>query len=341
MSPAEPARTDLDAGPGSRPARDAVSLVDVLAAARRITPFIQRTPLERSAHLSDALEADVWLKLECFQTTGSFKLRGALNALLSLDDEARQRGVVTASAGNHGLGVATAANRTGLPAVVVVPETASAAKLDLLRQTGCELILHGPDYDTAEAYAIDLAERRAATFVSAYDHPAVVAGGGTIALEILETLPETDVLVVPAGGGGLISGVALAAKSVKPEVEVYGAQSVASPALHAALAAGRQVAVPILDSLADGLSGNIAEGSITVELAARYVDQVVLVEEAEIAAAMRAILEHEHVLVEGSAAVTAAAIETGRLPIAGRRVVLVLTGRNVAPSILRATFGMT
>ena len=314
-----------------------VTLLDVVAAARRIAPYVQRTPLERSAHLSDAVRADVWLKLECFQTTGSFKLRGALNALLSLDDAARRRGVITASAGNHGLGVATAANLTGLPAVVVVPETASPAKVDLLRQTGCELILHGPDYDAAEAHAIALAETRDVTFVSAYDHPAVVAGGGTIALEILETLPVADLLIVPAGGGGLISGVALAAKAVKPEIEVYGAQSVASPALHAALAAGRQVAVPVLASLADGLSGNIAPDSITVELAKRYVDQIVLVEESEIAAAMRAILEHEHVLVEGSAAVTAAALRTGRVPVAGRHVVLVLTGRNVAPSVLRAT----
>lgn len=318
-----------------------VTLLDVFAAARRIAPYVQRTPLERSAHLSDATGADVWLKLECFQTTGSFKLRGALNALLSLDDAARQRGVITASAGNHGLGVATAANLTGLPSVVVVPETASPAKVDLLRQTGCELILHGPDYDAAEAHAIGLAERRDATFVSAYDHPAVVAGGGTIALEVLETLPDADLLVVPAGGGGLISGVALAAKGVKPEIQVYGAQSVASPALHAALAAGRQVTVPVLNSLADGLSGNIASGSITVDLAGRYVDQIVLVEEAEIAAAMRAILEHEHVLVEGSSAVTAAALGTGRLSIEGRKVVLVLTGRNVAASVLRATFGMT
>jgi threonine dehydratase len=321
-------------------AADVVTILDVVAAARRITPYVQRTPLERSAHLSDVAGADVWLKLECFQTTGSFKLRGALNALLALDDEARRRGVVTASAGNHGLGVASASNLTGLPSVVVVPETASPAKVDLLRQTGCELILHGPDYDAAEAHAIALAETRDATFVSAYDHPAVVAGGGTIALEILEALPETDLLIVPAGGGGLISGVAVAAKAVKPEIEVYGAQSVASPALHAALAAGRQVTVPILDSLADGLSGNIAAGSVTVELAGRYVDQIVLVEEAEIAAAMRAILEHEHVLVEGSAAVTAAALQTGRLPVDGRRVVLVLTGRNVAPSVLRTTFGM-
>jgi threonine dehydratase len=318
-----------------------VTLLDVIAAARRIAPYVQRTSLERSAHLSDRFDADVWLKLECFQLTGSFKLRGALNALLALDEAARQRGVVTASAGNHGLGVARAANLTGLPCVVVVPETASAAKVDLLRQAGCELILHGPDYDAAEAHALDLAGRRGATFVSAYDHPAVVAGGGTIALEILETLPETDVLVVPAGGGGLISGVALVAKGIRPEIQVYGAQSVASPALHAALAAGRQVSVPILDSLADGLSGNIAEGSITVDLARQYVDQIVLVEEPEIAAAMRAILEHEHVLVEGSAAVASAALQTGRLPIAGRRVVLVLTGRNVAPSVLRAVLSRT
>jgi threonine dehydratase len=340
MSAAERERADQGDSRASSSARAAVTLLDVLAAARRIAPYVQRTPLERSAHLSDALGADVWLKLECFQLTGSFKLRGALNALLVLDEAARRRGVVTASAGNHGLGVARAASLTGLPAAVVVPETASAAKVELLRQSGCELILHGPDYDAAEAYAIDLAATRDATFVSAYDHPAVVAGGGTIALEILETLPETDVLVVPSGGGGLISGVALAAKGVRPEIAVYGAQSVASPALHAAVAAGRQVTVPVLDSLADGLSGNIAEGSITVELARRYVDQIVLVEEPEIAAAMRAILEQEHVLVEGSAAVTAAALQSGRLPVAGRRVVLVLTGRNVAPSVLRATFGM-
>ena len=317
-----------------------VTLVDVVAAARRIAPYVLRTPIERSAHLSDALGADVWLKLECFQTTGSFKLRGAVNALLSLDEAGRQRGVVTASAGNHGLGVARAANLTGLPAAVVVPETASAAKVDLLRQTGCELILFGPDYDAAEAHAIELAERRGATFVSAYDHPAVVAGGGTIALEILEALSETDLLVVPAGGGGLISGVALAAKGIKPGIQVLGAQSTASPALHAALAAGRQVTVPILDSLADGLSGNIASGSITVDLAARHVDEIILVEEAEIAAAMRATLEHEHILIEGSSAVTVAALQSGRVSVAGRRVVLVLTGRNVAPSVLRATFGM-
>jgi threonine dehydratase len=317
-----------------------VTLLDVLAAARRIAPYAQRTPLERSGALSDAAGADVWLKLECFQATGSFKLRGALNALLALDEAARQRGVLTASAGNHGLGVARAATLTGLPATVVVPETASAAKVDLLRRSGCELVLYGPDYDAAETHALDLAQRRGATFVSAYDDPAVVAGGGTIALEILETLPETDVLVLPAGGGGLISGVALAAKGLKPSIRVVGVQSVASPSLHAALAAGRQVPVMVEDSLADGLSGNIAAGSITVDLAGRYVDEVILVEEAEIAAAMRAVLEHEHILVEGSAAVTVAALQTGRLDVRGQRAVLLLTGRNVAPSVLRSVLGL-
>ena len=321
-------------------APDAVSLLDVQAAARRIRPFVQRTPLERSARLSQVCGADVWLKLECFQLTGSFKLRGALNALLSLDDAARKRGVMTASAGNHGLGVARAADLTGLPAVVVVPETASPAKIELLRQTGCELILFGPDYDAAEAHAIELAQARGITFVSAYDDPAVVAGGGTISLEILEEHPETDLLIVPAGGGGLISGVALAAKGLKPSIRVVGVQSTASPSLHAALAAGRQVPVTVEDSLADGLSGNIAVGSITIDLARRYVDEVLLVSEAEIAAAMRDVLEHEHILIEGSAAVTVAALQGGRLPVAGQRVALVLTGRNVAPSVLRATLGM-
>lgn len=313
--------------------RNEVTLLDVVAAARRIGPYIVRTPLERSGHLSQAA-ADVWLKLECFQTTGSFKLRGALNALLTLDEPARRRGVLTASAGNHGLGVARAASLTGVPATIVVAETASPAKVELLRASGCELILHGADYDAAEAHAISLAETRGATFVSAYAHPGVVAGGGTLALEILETRPDTDVLIVPGGGGGLISGVALAAKGLNPAIRVYGVQSTASPALKAAFEAGHQVTVPIEDSLADGLAGNLEPGSITVDLVRRYVDDVVLVTEAEIAAAMRLVLEQEHCLVEGSAAVTVAALLKGELPVTGKRVALLLTGRNVAPSVL-------
>src|SRR5437667_948800 len=230
-----------------------VSLADVRAAAKRVRPFVVRTPLERSLGLSALHGTDVWLKFECFQTTGSFKLRGALNALLTMSASERQQGVVTASAGNHGLGVARAAAVLGVPATVVVPETASPAKVDALRQSGAELLLRGATYDHADAGAIHRANERDLPFVSAYNDAAVVAGGGTIALEVVEDLPATRTLVVPAGGGGLIGGIGVAAHGLDPEIAIYGAQSTASPALHAALAAGARVTVDVLPSLADGL----------------------------------------------------------------------------------------
>jgi threonine dehydratase len=313
-----------------------LSLHDVRAAAERIQVYVTRTPLERSTALSDLTGRDVWLKLECFQRTGSFKLRGALNALLSLSDDQRSRGVLTASAGNHGLGVARAAEVLHLRATVVVPETASPAKIDALRHSGAELVLRGANYDAAEAAGRQLADERGATFISAYNDPWVVAGGGTILLEIVADLPSARTVVVPAGGGGLIGGIGVAAHGLDARLTVYGAQSVASPALHAAKSAGRLVPVPIEDSLADGLAGNVEPGSITFDLVDQYVRQIVLVGETDIARAMRFALEHEHVLVEGSAAVGIAALQRGLLDLddAGQ-VVLVLTGRNVAMSVLR------
>jgi threonine dehydratase len=311
-----------------------VSLLEVRAAAERIRPFVVRTPLERSLGLSALCGGEVWLKFECFQTTGSFKLRGALNAFLTLTDDKRKMGVLTASAGNHGLGVARAAGLLGVPATVVVPETASQVKVDALRQSGAELLLCGATYDDAESAAIALATERGVPFVSAYNDPAVVAGGGTIALEVLEDLPSARAMVVPAGGGGLIGGIGVAAHGLDPEVAVYGAQSVASPALHAALEAGALVPVEIRPSLADGLSGNVESGSITFQLLMEHVRQVVLVEEAEIVEAMRWLLTHEHVLVEGSAAVGVAALLRQLLSLDGP-MVIVLTGRNVAASVLQ------
>jgi len=227
----------------------------VRAAAQRIRGHVVRTPLEPSADLSDLFGLDVWLKFECFQLTGSFKLRGALNALL-LEGAPR---LVTASAGNHGLGVARAANLLGVAAVVVVPETASRAKVEALRRSGAELIQVGATYDQAEAAALRLARERELPFVSAYNDPRVVAGGGTVALEIIEDLPSVRSLVVPTGGGGLIGGVGVAAHGLVPQIAVYGVQSEASPAWHAALAAGRLVPVEVRPSLADGLAGNIVQ----------------------------------------------------------------------------------
>jgi len=308
-----------------------VSLADVRAAAARVGPFVVRTPLERSTQLSELCGIDVWLKFECFQLTGSFKLRGALNALQLLE---HPRHVVTASAGNHGLGVARAAAILGVSATVAVPHTASQVKVEALRESGAELIQVGETYDDAEVAAIRLARTRGLPFISAYNDPAVVAGGGTVALEIFQDLPEVRTLLVPAGGGGLISGVGVAAHGLTPDIGVYGVQSEASPALHAALNHGRLVPVEVRPSLADGLAGNVEAGSITFDLIRQHARQVELVSEAAIAEAMRWLLIHERVVVEGSGAVGVAALLERRVHPAGP-VAVVLTGRNVARAVLQ------
>ncbi|HEY7832131.1 MAG TPA: threonine/serine dehydratase [Ktedonobacterales bacterium] len=317
-----------------------VAPADIEAAAARLEGRVWHTPVERSLALSERTGAEVWLKCECFQATGSFKLRGALNRLLTLSQSALARGVITASAGNHGLGVAEAATRLGLAATVVVPETASPAKLRALENyaaRGIALVRFGAGYDAAEAHALELASTSQRTYVSAYNDPAVIAGGGTVALEALQDVPEADVLVVPAGGGGLIGGVGVWARHARPTARVVGVQPETSPALLAALQAGRLVTVPVGATLADGLAGNIEAGSITYALAQRVVDKVVLVSEAEIAGAMRWVATEHHILVEGSAATTVAALLADRIAnLAGRRVVLLLTGRNVAYDTLRA-----
>ena len=316
---------------------DTVTLHDVFLAARRIAPHARRTPLERSAPLSDELGCDVYLKLECWQRTGSFKLRGALNRLLTLPDEARRRGLLTCSAGNHGLGVAEAARLLGLAATVVVPETASPAKVAGLRRAargGVELLLLGADYDEAEARARELATARGLTFVSPYNDPAVVAGAGTVALEVLLDLPEATTIVVPVGGGGLAAGVALAAKAIHPALRVVGAQPEASPAMHAALATGRLVPIADGPTLADGLAGNVEAGSLTFPLLQRHLDELVLVGEEAIAAAMLAYLDRHHLVVEGAGAVGLAALQTGRIAAPRGPVVLIVSGGNVASGVL-------
>lgn len=307
----------------------AVTLEDVRSAAERIRPYVARTPLERSARLSELAGVDVWLKFECFQLTGSFKLRGALNALSVLTD-AR---VVTASAGNHGLGVARAAALLGKHATVVVPESASAAKVEALRDSGAELVQVGVTYDDAERAGMQLARDRGLPFVSAYNDPAVVAGGGTIAVEVLEDLPRIRTFIVPGGGGGLIGGIGVAAHGLDPSILVYGVQSEASPSLYAAKRAGHLVSVDVQASLADGLAGNVEPGSITFDLLQQHVRDVVVVSEAAIANAMRWLVLNEHVLAEGSAAVGVAALLQRALPGVDGPLAVILTGRNVAASV--------
>jgi threonine dehydratase len=319
---------------------DELTPTSILAAAQRLKGRVLRTPLEPSEALSEASGARVYLKLENLQRTGSFKLRGALNRLLTLDEAERAAGVVAASAGNHALGVAQAASLLGVRATLIVPKSGSPAKIAALSRYPAEwveLLLEGDDYDAAEALAIDLARQSRRRFVSAYNDPQTMAGQGTAALEILEDLPDVDVLLVPVGGGGLICGMGLWARTIKPKMRVIGVQSTASPQMHAAFEAGQLVSVPVLDSLADGLAGNIEPGSPMYEIARRYVDEIALVEEREIAQAMVWYLEQHHLIVEGSGAVVLAALLNRRIEgISGKTVAAVLTGRNVSTERLKA-----
>jgi threonine dehydratase len=312
----------------------------IVAAAQRLKGRVMRTPLELSGALTEASGAKAYLKLENLQRTGSFKIRGALNRLLTLDERERAAGVVAASAGNHALGIAEAASLLRVRATLIVPNSGSSAKIGALRrysQEWVELLVEGANYDEAEALAIRLAHQCNRRFISPYNDPQIMAGQGTIGLEILEDLPNAEVLLVPAGGGGIGVGIGLWAKTVNPKIRVIGVQSTASPQMYAAFEAGRLVTVPVLDSLADGIAGNVEPGSPMYDLARRYMDEIVLVEESEIAQAMAWYIEQHHLIVEGSGAVVLAALLKQHIDgMKGKTVAAVLTGRNVATEQLKA-----
>ncbi len=293
----------------------------------RIAPHIRITPLELSLSLSQKFNHEIYLKLENWQITGSFKIRGAFNKLLTLSEEEKRRGVITASAGNHGLGVAHACKILDLAGKIIVPVNASPAKVKALQNYKVELIQAGRDYDEAEEFARQIQVEQGLTFVHGFSDPQIIAGQGTIALEILEALPEAGTIVVPIGGGGLISGVALAAKAIKSKIKIVGVQSEASPAMYNSLRAGKPVETPIDDTIADGLAGRFVT-ELNLQIIQKWVDDVLLVSETAIKEAMRLILEHEHILIEGSAAVGLAALLENKIVTSGKTVV-VLTGRNI------------
>jgi threonine dehydratase len=268
------------------------------------------------------------LKVETLQPTGSFKLRGALAALTRLEPGAR---VVTASAGNHGLGVAHAAALLGLDAAIVVPATASSAKLAALERYPARLVRVGDDYDAAERHALDLAASEERRYVSPYNDPDVIAGQGSIAIEVLRDLEGPLTIVCPLGGGGLASGVGLWA-SAHERVRVVAVEGAGAPAMSAALAAGRIVPVPLHPTLADGLGGNLEGGSVTFELVRSHVHEVTVVHEDELAAAMRFLAREHGLVVEAAGAAAVAALLAGRVHSHHGRVVAVVTGRNVEPA---------
>jgi threonine dehydratase len=313
-------------------------MLSILKAARRIRGRVRRTPLVRSAWLSGAAGAEVWLKLECLQETHAFKMRGALNAVLDLcerrDAGQAVREVVTASTGNHGRALAEAARLAQLPCTVFTPRQAPRAKLEAIRAAGARLESVAQDCDEAEHLARDHAQRTGAVYISAYNHPAIVAGAGTIGLEILEDAPDVDVVVIPVGGGGLASGVATAVKTMSPACRTVGVEAAGNPAFRVARAHGAITPIVVSDSLADGLTGNIEPGAITFPLVERYVDDLVDVDEAQIARAVVALVSSERLVVEGAGAVAAAALASGALDVRGRRVVAIVSGANIDPETL-------
>lgn len=318
---------------------------DILAARARLKGIALETPLDPAPALTEASgAAEVRLKLEAMQPTGSFKTRGAHNKVALLA-AARDAGdapslpIVTASSGNHGIAVAHAAERYGMRATILVGRSVSPAKLERLRALESESItveLSGRDSDDAEAEARRRDDLGAARYVAPYNDPDVIAGQGTIGAEILEAWPECDAIVVPIGGGGLIAGIGLWAKTVNPDLRLVGIQPSASPPMYAYLESGSTKPMPIAPTLADGVAGNIERASITWALARRGVDEVVLVEEDEIAAAMRWAIEEQHLLLEGSAVLGIAALMQRRATgLEGRRVAIVCTGRNVDGDTVR------
>ena len=310
-------------------------LVNQIAEAdARIRPHVRETPLVHSPALSEATGADVWLKCENLQVTGSFKVRGATNRLLTLPDETRRRGVVAASSGNHGIAVSHAGSALGIPVTVYVPEFVSPAKMAAMKRLGASVVVFGTDgLDTEmEARRVAASDRR--SYVSPYNDLAVVAGQGTVGVELRRQLSNLDTVVVAVGGGGLVAGIAADLKAHDPNVRIVGAQPSNSRVMAESVRAGHVVDIPSLPTLSDGTAGGIEADAVTFSLCRDLVDQWIEVPETAIADAMRHSIEVEHMLIEGAAAVALAAAAS-RFPSSGR-VVVVLCGANVSADRLRS-----
>lgn len=316
-----------------------VTFDDIRAARARIADGIYATPCPESVPLSEICGCRVWCKLDYLQRTGSFKERGARNALLLLGDGERRRGVIAASAGNHALGLAYHGRLLGVPATVVMPRFAPLVKSETARRLGARVVLEGETLGDARAHAEALAARDGLAYLHGFDDPAIIAGQGTMGLEILEQVPDLDAIIVPVGGAGLLAGVALAAKTLKPSIRVIGVEPRRAAGFAAARAAGRPVPVPLSPTLADGLAVPTV-GSRAFAIAEPLVDRVVGVGEDDLALAILRLLELEKGVVEGAGAAPLAALLAGRLPdLAGRRVVLALTGGNIDPMLLARVIG--
>ncbi len=315
-------------GPGND-----LTALDVLRARKALMGLVNRTPLTHSKGLSDVCGAEVHLKWENLQKTGSYKPRGALYRMSLLTPDETRSGVITASAGNWSLGVAMGAQSLGIKATICLPANTPKVKVDKCRALGAEVVLHGSYFDEAYAHSQELARSGGKFYVSGTDDFSVMAGHGTVGFEILEDLPDVDTIVCPVGGGGLLSGIAAWARAVNPSVRILGVQSTAAYTLHECYRARKLVEVPVPPTICEGLAGGISQ--LNLDLALRFFDDVVLAEEERLKEALKWILENERQVVEGSGVVGPAAILQSKLKFReGEKVAVVISGGNIDPSVL-------
>ncbi len=305
-----------------------VTLKDIKEAEGRLKGDILETPLKESHYFSKLLGKNISFKMENLQHTGAFKVRGARNKLLSLSDVEKKRGVITASAGNHAQGVASQATQLGIRSMVVMPESSPMGKVLATRGYGAEVLTHGQTYDDAYEKALKIQKEKGFTFIHAYEDPWIVAGQGTVGLEILKQNPETEAIVVAIGGGGLISGVAIAAKSINPKIKIMGVQADGAATMAESLKKGKPQNIENLKTMAEGIAVKRAS-PYTFEMIQKYVDEVVTVSDEEIAAAILELLEKTKVIVEGAGAVTFAALLFQKIKIKSKNIVSVLSGGNL------------
>ena len=319
--------------PITSPKAPSLTLADIQAAYARIRKSLYLSPCARSENFSRLTNNTIYLKLDNLQRTGAFKERGALNKLLTMTAEERERGVIAASAGNHAQGVAYHAGLHGVRARILMPLTTPLTKVSATKGYGADVVLHGANYDEACEEAVRRSHAERLTFIHPFDDEAVIAGQGTLGLEMMQQCPDADAIVVPIGGGGLISGIACAVKETNSKVQIYGVQPSRLPSMEVALAAGKPVVLSPAATIADGIAV-LRTGDRTLPLVKKYVDQVVTVTEEEIANAILLLLEREKTLAEGAGAAAIAAVLNHKLPLAGKKVVVLVSGGNIDVTLL-------
>ncbi|MDH4046897.1 MAG: threonine/serine dehydratase [Gammaproteobacteria bacterium] len=308
---------------------------DIALAANRIKAHVRETPLEFSPSFSEMTGARVWMKLENLQLTGSFKVRGAFNKLLTMTEEERQRGGVAASSGNHGAAIAYAMSKLGIGGIIFVPEKTSAAKVDSIRRSGGDVRFFGTDGLDTETHAREYAAEHGMSYLSPYNDAAVIAGQGSCGVEIARQLPDVDAIYIAVGGGGLLSGVGTILKTINKNLRIVSCQPAASAVMTESVRAGKVVDMPGLPTLSDGTAGGIESDAVTFDICRDITTDYIVVSEEEIAEAMRAFIDSHHMLIEGAAGVALAGLIADSRNVAGKNVVVLVCGGNISRDTLR------